>query len=98
MYYKDAFSKKGSGSLSRPKMKEYCEECLGVLQYFRNMEPPSWNLVQYKVKKLPKKDRDCLKRRTLVLDLDETLVHYVEDMSRQHDVIVDVIDPLTGEC
>jgi len=67
------------------------------LQYFANLRPPSANAIKQKTRNFSILEKDINKRLSIVLDLDETLVHCEESIHNGCDVILQIPDSLTGE-
>lgn len=75
--------------------KEHLFQTFQALRFVKNLPPPNLDQLRVKRKYLPKRP-GYENFKTLVLDLDETLVHCSDDLSNNPDVILPIKFP-TGE-
>ncbi|CAG9324529.1 unnamed protein product [Blepharisma stoltei] len=73
--------------------KEHLFQTFQALKFVRNLQPVDQNQLQLKRINLPKKAA-FLNKKTIIFDLDETLVHCCEDLATSNpDVILPIIFP-----
>jgi Dullard-like phosphatase family protein len=83
--------------LARSEMfyREHLFQTFQALKFVKNLPPVDMNQLRQKRLNLPKKS-GFENKKTIVFDLDETLVHCVDDLSNHPDVILAVTFP-SGE-
>ena len=76
--------------------KVHLLQTLQSLQYIKSIQPPSLDQIASRSVKLPPYRSEEVKK-TIIFDLDETLIHCVDDPDTEEcDVIIDISFP-TGE-
>ena len=78
-------------SLGLTRFKEQLDEHFQIKSYFSNVRPVTVDQIIAKKKFFSRLERDKNKPFTLVLDLDETLIHTIDNPanSKTHDAIVE---------
>lgn len=93
--YVTSIKKQKSSKTSEHLYKEHLFNTFQALKFVRKLPPVDLVQLQQKKVKIPRKP-GFEHKKTIVFDLDETLVHCVDELNGEPDVKLDVIFP-TGE-
>jgi hypothetical protein len=73
------------------RFRDQLSEHFQIRDYFEHVKPVTVDQIIEKKKFFPRKEKDKAKAFTLVLDMDETLIHTIEQ-DRSFDAVVDSYD------